>query len=583
MAIKDVQLIVQQMMEDEELREVFDDPVTFSQAILDVNPRWYQKKIMRDKSLKKVARWGRRLGKTFCMTLYMLWRAFVQPDGRPERILVIGPYGIQVDTIFDELRKLINQSPLLQMSVTRNVQSPQRIEFGNGSLILGLSAGSGTGKGAPSIRGQGATYIFLDETDYMTEADINSIMGMQLEDMTRIGIWCSSTPTGQRKMFWSWCTNASKTYSVTNKELWLKTRNVELCENYHERTDSSANGWTQYHYPSWCSPNWSEEMDAELQAMFSAQGYIHEVEAEFGDETTGVYNKAKLDSSRFDYTYEDMKQRSPMPDRIRIIGSDWDKYGAATQIVVSEYDDELQKIRVIDRVEIPSTEWTFDNAVNKIIELYNFWRPQKIYLDRGYGEYQVEVLKKKIGKEIVKGVAFNEKIEVRDPTDNTIDKKEVKHFMITQTQILLERDQLMFSKEDELLIKQMENYQVVKRSVTGKPIYTSENEHAHDAFVLTILAFNLEFPEVTKLLEKRRIATIMGKVNRRLETTSEQFIFGNRNTSKEQRQLYSDLEGEPNYVRHMKSIHYGPPEWLRGESSWGRRGFNRQSLTRKKL
>ena len=155
-------------------------------------------------------------------------------------------------------------------------------------------------------------------------------------------------------------------------------------------------------------------------------------------------------------------------------------------------------------------------------------------------------MKKKIGKEIVKGVAFNEKIEVRDPTDNTIDKKEVKNFMITQTQILLERDQLMFSKEDELLIKQMENYQVVKRSVTGKPIYTSENEHAHDAFVLTILAFNLEFPEVTKLLEKRRIATIMGKVNRRLETTSEQFIFGNRNTSKEQRQLYSDLEGEPN-------------------------------------
>jgi replicative DNA helicase len=582
MAKNEMHSLIEELMNDPELSGIFDDPVVFSKAVLGINPRWYQKKILRDKNLKKVARWGRRSGKTLGMVLYMIWRAFVQPDGKDERLLVIGPYGIQVDTIFDELRKLIQNSPILQASVTRSVQSPQRIEFGNGSMIIGLSAGSGSGKGASSIRGQGATYIFLDETDYLTEGDINSIMGMQLEDMESIGIWCSSTPTGQRKMFWEWCTYASKTYTVDDKELWLQTKDIDRCENYIERDDNLANGWVQYHYPSWVNPKWSDDMDKELKAMFSAQGYVHEVDADFGDATTGVYNKSKLDDSKYDYTYEEMRQRSPMPQRVRIIASDWDKYGAATEIVVSEYDEENKKIRVIERAEIPSTEYTFDNAVKKIQELNNFWKPDKIYLDRGYGEYQVEVLKKSIGKDIVKGIAFNSKIEVLDPADNTIDKKETKHFMITQAQILLERDQLMFSAHDDLLVKQMENYQVVKRSSVGKPIYTSENEHAHDAFVLTVLAFNQEFPDITKLLEKRRKATIMAKVNKRLESVKEKLQFNNdRNKTKKQRQLEKELEGEPEYVKHMKSIEYG--NFRKSNNTWGSRGTQRRPPGRKNL
>lgn len=62
------------------------------------------------------------------------------------------------------------------------------------------------------------------------------------------------------------------------------------------------------------------------------------------------------------------------------------KYGAATQIVVTEYDELLKKFRPAKRVEIPRGDFTLDNAVKKIIELNEIWDPKFIYVDRGFGE-----------------------------------------------------------------------------------------------------------------------------------------------------------------------------------------------------
>jgi replicative DNA helicase len=252
------------------------------------------------------------------------------------------------------------------------------------------------------------------------------------------------------------------------------------------------------------------------------------------------------------------------------------KYGAATQIIVSEYDKEEQKVSIVERKEIPSTEFTFDNAVKKIVKMHKFWNIDRVILDRGYGEYQVEILKKRLGKGIVRGVAFNEKIEVIDPTDRTVDKKMAKHFMVNQTSILLERDQLIISKNDGEFKKQMLNYRVVKKTRNGKPVYTSENEHALDAFMLTILCYTTEFPEIAKVLEKTRYAKIMGKVNKKLHNNEEKIFDGKfANTNKIDDE---DLEGEPQYIRHMKSIQRANKDGgqtsvrKKGRSAWGSRG-----------
>lgn len=111
-----------------------------------------------------------------------------------------------------------------------------------------------------------------------------------------------------------------------------------------------------------------------------------------------------------------------------------------------------------------------------------------------------------------KGIQFSETIDIRDPATNQVDRKDAKNFMINQTCILLDRDQLVLSMYDDTLWKQMMDYQVVRISQSGKPIYTSENEHALDAFMLTILGFTIEFPEITKILEKNRIATQVSPV-----------------------------------------------------------------------
>lgn len=563
---KHMQSLFEQIEKDPQLSQALFDPVMFSVVLLDTTPRWYQAKLLRDPHKLKVARMGRRTGKTFTMILHMIFYAFTHPNSKQ---LVVGPLRIQVDTIFDELRKFIKGNPLLQLSVVRDVKTPQRIEFGNGAIILGLSAGTSSGSGAKNVRGQGADWIYLDETDYLSDADLNSIMGMQLEDVGNIGVWCSSTPTGARKLFWKWCTNASKSWRIIDREAYFKAKKPEDAEEVIIR--ENGNGWHEYHYPSWVSPRWSSEMEAEMRAMFSAQGYIHEVEAQFGDETTGVFNKKKIDESKFDYTYAQMRKRGRIADHITVIGVDWDKYGDATQIVVTEYDTSVNRVRVLERVEIPSTEFTFDNAVKKIISLNKFWKPNKIYVDRGYGEYQVEVLKKKIDKEVVKGIAFQSKIEVRDPTDHTIDKKEVKTFMVNQTSIMLERDQLMLSKHDEMIYTQMERYQVVKRSLTGKPIFTSESEHALDAFMLTILCYNHEYPEIAKLLEKQRVARTMAYVKTFFRSKGEDKIFTKEFGKEKDKE---DLR-EPDYVKHMKSI-----QWVSSSSNkhgnhyatWGSRG-----------
>ncbi len=306
--------VVKTMMEDEHLCKAFDDPVSFSKIVLGIKPRWYQKQILLCEAMQRIARMGRRTGKTYTMILHMLFVAFTQPDSKQ---LVIGPLGIQVDTIFEELRSIINKTPILRDSVTRSVQSPQTIKFGNGAKILGLSAGSSSGGGAKNIRGQGADWIYMDETDYLNEEDINSVLGVSLNDIGSVGIWCSSTPTGARELFYEWCINSKVKYKVKSQEDHTPVK--------VERTGEERNKWVQFHYPSWVNPNWDEEMEAELKALFTEQGYIHEVLAKFGDETEGVFNKDKIKESMFDYVYNEMRNRKPMPDTVRVIGVDWDK------------------------------------------------------------------------------------------------------------------------------------------------------------------------------------------------------------------------------------------------------------------
>lgn len=266
------------------MKEIIRDPVLWSQKFIVTYDsvkkcetpwiaRWYQAEVLRDKSKKRVLRQGRRTGKTEEMILDMLWRTNTR---RNYRCLTITPYENQVRLQFQRLKELIDASPLIKQEVVSMTKNPYAVVFKNNSAIFGFTTGASSGSAGASIRGQRADHIYLDECDYMTDADFDSVTAIAAE-RDDIGITMSSTPTGKRSRFYQAC-------------------------------NDKRMGYTEHYHPSTHNPNWNIQMEAEFRAQLSEQGYIHEVLAEFGVEDTGVFNKDKVDMAMTYelYAYDDL-------------------------------------------------------------------------------------------------------------------------------------------------------------------------------------------------------------------------------------------------------------------------------------
>ena len=198
------------------MKEIMEDPIKWAQSFVTIfdgakkeyTPwigRWYQVEMLRDRSLMKVYRCGRRTGKTETMVIDGLHRANTK---KHQRILYVTPYETQVNLIFKRINEVIDSSPLIKSKVMSRTKNPYYIKFNNGSEILGFTTGASTGSGAASVRGQRADWIFMDEVDYMGTADFEAVMAIAGE-RNDIGVTMSSTPTGARSKFWAACTDKS--------------------------------------------------------------------------------------------------------------------------------------------------------------------------------------------------------------------------------------------------------------------------------------------------------------------------------------------------------------------------------------
>lgn len=184
------------------------------------------------------------------------------------------------------------------------------------------------------------------------------------------------------------------------------------------------------------------------------------------------------------------------------------KYGASSSILILDYNVKYKKFQVIKRVEVPRGEYSYDNAVKKIIELNEIYNPSYIYCDAGSGEYQIEALHIYGDKNPASGLKnkvkrwqFSNTLDVPDPITGEIHKEPLKPFMVNQLTISFERDRMILSPLDDTLFKQLQNYEVEKIASNGKPVYTSVDEHFVDALGLAHLAFVLEFKELTNTIK----------------------------------------------------------------------------------
>jgi hypothetical protein len=487
-------------------------------------PYDYQELILLDRSMLKILRMGRRAGKTATMILHMLWQCNIRKN---ITCLVVAPYERQVLEIYDELLKILEASPFLNKATGAytSTKHPFQIKFMNGARINLMTAGTKSGSEGAATRGQPGDWLYFDEMDYLSDKDIMTVMAIRNRNPQYVGVIGSSTPTGRRGLFYKYCTD-------------------------------KATGFTEFHYTFFDSQVWKtmteaeqEKTEKEMRAQFPDElTYQHEVLAEFGDEAMGVYNKRHLDRARsysvdgglnmigepeknllWDYYQERRKGYltntpiQPQYSTIRTIGVDWDKMGAPTEIVMTEWNPyevnsqgKQGMFRVVGRFEISRGEFTLTNAVDEIIKLNKVFMPDFIYVDRGYGEAQVELLHK-YGIEHpesglaqkVKPIQLGSKIPVTDPATGKVDEKHVKPFMVNNSIHILDSDLLQLNDEDVLLWRQMENYQITGVSIHGLPTYSKKDEHALDALNLSLLAMTLEFPELSKIIHRFKASNVV--------------------------------------------------------------------------
>lgn len=474
------------------------DPVLWAREYLGAKPRAYQIFILRHPKLRKVLRAGRRLGKTWSLAILSLHYAYTHNNGR---VLVIAPMKSHVELIFQEVMNQAKTNMTVYNSITRSPTSPQfLIEMSNGSTIRFFTSGMRSGGKTDVARGQEAHIIILDELDYMAPEDLDAVYVMlqqTAEGQEKKRLIGASTPTGLRERFWKWCNDTRRF-----KEFWL---------------------------PSYVNPYWTKAMEEEFREEHGEMVYRHEVEADWGENAEGVYPRRYVDRafstgrlleegkradvdkvkelSDWEYGYTAVSGKS-----FFVMGVDWDKYGAGTSIVVLEVcgmceDSRFEnRVRLAYREETSKGEYSLLGAVERIKELNNIFHPRHIYIDKGFGEVQAEMLHAwgvehpETGlRKSVKPIAFKSNIEVRDPATKLFTKKEMKPFMVENLRFMMEKDELAIPSHDEELYLQLISYIVLGVTQSGAPKFdTAGNvpDHAHDALILACLAITENYDDL---------------------------------------------------------------------------------------
>lgn len=474
---------------------------------------------------------------TECVSI--LWHAFIQPNRGQNNvydILILAPFETQIDLIFTRLEQLIANSPVLTNEIARSIN--HRYEFKNGTNIQGLTVGSGNGKAGASTRGQRADLLVFDEQDYIDSDTMTNVLNITNEDRGRIKIISASTPSGRHDEFYNWCTEASVKLHPIEGDL-----QDGRFYGYSEIREKNGNGWTEIYAPSTVNetileinPDTNQSYLDDIKDELTDQRYQQEVLALFGEEAMGVYKKEHIlramnlstaEGLRYFSELNSEEMRSYVADRRRvdrnllIAGIDWDLAQSTPVIVAVELDTRHKDSRgmispifkVVMREEMPRTEFTMDNAISRIIELHSIYDFDWIAADRGYGDVQIEMMKKygvehpeTLIHEKLIGYHLGSKIEIRDPHTLKKEKKNFKPFMVNNSVRVFERNKIMLNPRDKVLRRQLENFRIKSISSNGIPTYTDVDEHSVDAMNLALLCFEQKYGDLMKnILSSRMI------------------------------------------------------------------------------
>jgi len=393
------------------------------------------------------------------------------------KILIATPYESQakelIDTSLDLIRSLKEEYATYDEIVQRYIRTPNHtIYFMNTSVVKAFTTGS---SGAGPIRGQSADVLILDEIDFMSKNDLNSIVAI-LADNPDVELWAASTP-----------------YRF----------------NLQKLEDQSS--YKSFHFPSCVLPHYSDELEKELKEHLSSDiGYIQEVLAEYGESSITVFQHQFIEQSlRKDIDREDvLKNRN---NYIITLGCDWNDDRNGTRILIVAFDKISKKFFVVEKRLVSKIGWTQVAATHKIIELNRKYNCDYLYVDEGYGVSNIQFIKQyaidqygrvdvnhpDLNLENIVGVNFSSNIEILDNTGVVVAKKNTKVYLVENAVNFLEKDLLRFDPEyDKDLIEQAKYYILLHRTPSGRPVYgTSSDEvgdHDLDAFMIALFGWSRE-------------------------------------------------------------------------------------------
>lgn len=453
---------------------------------------------------------------------WLMWYAWTRA-GR--QILILGPSELVVQRVFEKINLQISNSDFLAGAVKVNRKKPFEIHLTNGSLIRGLSTGVASKKGAQNVRGEHPHVIYIDEADYLGDEDwdaFTSLFDPPDKKTPKPIVWATTTPTGKRSRFYFLCEDKGINGKGHDwKDWWFAARHFPdvTFEGPHTR---DHNGW---YFPAAGStikctavnPDWDKESDDRQRRANGEQTYFHEILAWWGDSTYAVWPKKLIESAinrgkGFSY----LSQRV-QPNQRFSAGCDIDESQAMPNFCAIEYvphpdtrDGSGGKfiVRLREEMERPSSGKINQDLKNNVARIDRDFRPDRFYIDRGYGGLIVEEISE-LGIRSVQGKWFRENVELIDPETGEVVKKPLKHVMIALATRLFEEGRIVLPPRsqksieydvfgnmreidepdyDESFVTDLMNYQVTKVLKSGTPEYTSQNEHSIDAFLLALLA-----------------------------------------------------------------------------------------------
>ena len=129
------------MTEEDEKFRVFkmlrDNPVAFTQYLLNIVPFQFQEKFLLDKSSRIVACAGRQVGKSLMASAKAIWFAVTHDN---TTTLIVSATLRQSTLLFEKILSMVAASPLVSKAVA--YQSRTRLRFTNGSWIIALACGT---------------------------------------------------------------------------------------------------------------------------------------------------------------------------------------------------------------------------------------------------------------------------------------------------------------------------------------------------------------------------------------------------------------------------------------------------------